>query len=397
MFAVILALVGSAFVGAVLTYSLIAVSEGQWYLLALSAMVGLPVLIGIAVIAGIFEGAERRKRYLFIRQQRRMAPAVVTGLKSIGSDDYGKNRYQISATVYPPDMPPYRAQFEEDLDPIADAGVWQRGMVIQVQLVNIDNGGVIKVRVLDASVIPEDSPKPKPWEQVRRDYIEGDAPGYRGPRVEGVRSAGWRSVEIPQRSKLRSPGRPALWTSFIAGIAIMVLLCLGSITNTIERVQRGELSTTVYESSVIARAGAQDILDRSGSDKFYVVSLTDNGISADVKSERLEKVEDWKLRREEPFPPGRFGPWTNMTVSDYSEMIHGTEFGIDDVRWENLPKIVSDAREVCKRDYPTADLDFQQVLISVKNDQLQFEYRVTLTTRESCELSYTMAGKPIGR
>lgn len=176
----------------------------------------------------------------------------------------------------------------------------------------------------------------------------------------------------------------------------MVLLCLGSITNTIERVQRGELSTTVYESSVIVRAGAQDILDRSGSDKFYQVSLLDNRISADVKSERLEKVEDWRLSREEPFLPGKFGKWTDTTVSDYNDLLHSAEFGIDDVRWENLPKIVSDAREVCKRDYP-AGVDFQQVLISVKNDQLQFEYRGNLTTGENCNLSYTMAGKPIGR
>lgn len=397
MFAVIFGLVQAAFVGAMLTYALIAVAEGQWHLVGLGAIV---CFVGVAVfvlIVGIFESTASRKRYFFIRQQRRMAPAVVTGLKRITSDDNGKNTYRISATVYPPDMPPYRAQFEQDLDPIADAGVWQRGMVIQVQLVNIDSGGVIKVRVLDTSVIPEGSPKPKPWEQVRRDYIEGDAPGYRGPRVEGMRSAGWRSIEMPERSKLRSLLRPALRIGLIAGIAIMVLLCLGSITNTIERVQRGELSTTVYESSVIARAGTQDILDRSGSDKFYAIFLNDNNLSAYVQSERLEKVEDWRLSRDEPFLPGKFGKWTDMTVSDYNEPFHGAEFGIDDVRWENLPKVVSDAREVCKRDYPAADLDFQQVLISVKNDQLQFEYRGSLTTSESCYLSYTMAGKPIGR
>ncbi len=397
MFAVIFGLVQAAFVGAMLTYALIAVAEGQWHLVGLGAIV---CFVGVAVfvlIVGRFDMAESRKRYFFIRQQRRMAPAVVTGLKRITSDDNGKNTYRISATVYPPDMPPYRAQFEEDLDPIADAGVWQRGMVIQVQLVNIDSGGVIKVRVLDTSVIPEGSPKPKPWEQVRRDYIEGDAPGYRGPRVEGMRSAGWRSIEMPERSKLRSLLRPALRIGLIAGIAIMVLLCLGSITNTIERVQRGELSTTVYESSVIARAGTQDILDRSGSDKFYAIFLNDNNLSAYVQSERLEKVEDWRLSRDEPFLPGKFGKWTDTTVSDYNELLHGAEFGIDDVRWENLPKVVSDAREVCKRDYPAADLDFQQVLISVKNDQLQFEYRGSLTTSESCYLSYTMAGKPIGR
>lgn len=392
MFAAIFRMALAAFVWAMLTYVLIAVSEGQWHLVIMGAIVCFVGVGVFVVIGGILDTTKSRERYAFMRQQRRMAPAVVTGLKRIDSE----GRYRISVTVYPPDMPPYRTQFEEELDPIADAGVWQRGMVIQVELVNIDSGGVIKVRVLDAAVIPEDSPKPKSWEQVRRDYIEGDAPGYRGPRVEGMRHAGWRSIEIPERLKSRSPRRPVQWLGLIAGIAIMVLLCLDSITNTIERVQRGELSTTVYESSVIARAGAQDILDRSGSEKFYVIYLNDNNLSAYVQSERLEKVEDWRLSREEPYLPGKFGKWTDTTVSDYNELFHGAEFGIDDVRWENLPKVVSDAREVCKRDYP-ADLDFQQVLISVKNDQLQFEYRVTLTTRESCELSYTMAGKPIGR
>ena len=183
----------------------------------------------------------------------------------------------------------------------------------------------------------------------------------------------------------------------IAGIAIMALLCQGSIANTIERVQRGEMTTTVYESSVIARAGAQDILDRSGSDKFYAVFLNDNNLIADVPSERAGKVEDWRTSRDSAFLPGTFEPWTEMTITDYNELSDGTAFGIDDVRWETLPKIVSDAREVCKRDYPAADLDFQQVLISVKNDQLQFEYRGNLTTGENCNLSYTMAGKPIGR
>lgn len=397
MLGIILVLILSCLSTAALTYALVAIAEGQW---DPALMGGIGFVAGVAAIVGLAALAQRGQdlvRYRMIREQRLVAPAVVNSLKRIDSEDDGRGNYRITATVFPPDLPPYRTQFDQRLDPITDAGVWQRGMAFRAQLVNIETGGVIHAGKLDAAAIPESDRKPKAWEAVRCDYIDGDAAPYHGPKVAGVKRKSWRSVEVPEAAKPHPLRRPMLVVGAIAGIAIMALLCQGSIANTIERVQRGEMTTTVYESSVIARAGAQDILDRSGSDKFYAVFLNDNNLIADVPSERAGKVEDWRTSRDSAFLPGTFEPWTEMTITDYNELSDGTAFGIDDVRWETLPKIVSDAREVCKRDYPAADLDFQQVLISVKNDQLQFEYRGNLTTGENCNLSYTMAGKPIGR
>ena len=396
MLGIFLVLILSCLSTAALTYALVAIAEGQW---DPALMGGIGFVAGVAAIVGLAALAQRGQdlvRYRMIREQRLVAPAVVNSLKRIDSEDDGRGNYRITATVFPPDLPPYRTQFDQRLDPITDAGVWQRGMAFRAQLVNTETGGVIHAGKLDAAAIPESDSKPKAGEAVRRDYIDGDAAPYHGPKVAGVKRKSWRSVEVPEAAKPHPLRRPMLVVGAIAGIAIMVLLCLDSITNTIERVQRGELSTTVYESSVIARAGAQDILDRSGSEKFYAIFLNDNNLSAYVQSERLEKVEDWRTSRDSAFLPGTFEPWTEMTITDYNELSDGTVFGIDDVRWETLPKIVADGRAVCERDY-VGDFNSQQVMISVKDGELQFEYRGSLTSSENCNLRYSMDGKPIGR
>lgn len=226
MFSILVTLVAAALSGGGLAYTVTALIQqrsGSSGTGVVMLVFGL-VLLGFMSFRDSLSGA--MSAYQRVRGQQLVAPAVVTGTQRTTSDVTGSNRFAIAVTVYPPDLPPYRSEFDHSFGPHAEVAGWQPGTTLLTQLVSTDTGQVIFVDTIAPDAALTGQPGPLAWERVRRDYLEGDAPAYAGPQLAGVATKPWRAMEIP-RTKQWSPVRLAsILSGAVVGAVIGVVIAL---------------------------------------------------------------------------------------------------------------------------------------------------------------------------
>lgn len=224
------------------------------------AVVFLALLILCALVVALPSFRHEAKVRRALAEQRLVAPARVDSLSSISTDDTNRDRYLITATVYPPDMPPYRCKFKLDFDSSGRGARWERGMVFRAWLVDIETGEVEFAGMLSDAALPAGKPKRKEWHTLRSEYIDGSAEPYRGPKVPQVSTKGWRTVELPDQPKLPRVTLPLVLLGVTAGLIVGVMLSQAANPKTVERVHPGDFG---HGASISALGQTRPALDES--------------------------------------------------------------------------------------------------------------------------------------
>lgn len=232
--------------------------------------------------------------------------------------------------------------------------------------------------------------------EAKQPVTAASEPASSAPIESGLAESGpaasGRSAATPKPNRW---ARPVYWMGLAAGVVVGSLLFQGVLTQTIERLQRGELSTKFYESSVMAEAGAERLRELSESDLFYQVSLHDMSINGRKPVDDPEKSERWTIGPVTFMWPGRLGVTYATETEDWGWQDFGEPFDIREVKWEVIPNVVAESRAFCRTEYQR-DIGLESVRIRAADGQLEIRYYGSINGGESCDLRYTADGEFLG-